>query len=119
MSKSFDSFLDQEAEASPIPVIKEDRLTAVTAQGDMIECTRIVDSWLSSHGPMLNDKLQYCKPDPMRTFIIFSLLLNSRRKNSQEEFVDTPFLQAYNSPNYRIKIKHNVPESLRVLERPS
>ena len=53
-------------EASPVSVIEEDGLPCVATQGNMIERSRTVNSWLTGHGSMLNNKLQLCKPDPIR-----------------------------------------------------
>jgi len=54
--------LQQEVETSPVPVIEEDGLPRVAAQGDVIERHWILYSWLTSHGLMLNNKLLNCKP---------------------------------------------------------
>jgi hypothetical protein len=64
MPEPLDPLLEQEIETSPVSVIEEDGLPRVAAQGDMIECPWIVDSGLTGHGPILNNKLQRCKPDP-------------------------------------------------------
>ena len=65
MPEPLDPLLEQEVEASSISVIEEDGLPCVAAQGDMVECPWIMDSWLAGHATMLNNKLQYCKPDPI------------------------------------------------------
>ena len=66
-SKPLDLLLQQEVEASPVSVIEEDGLPCVATQGNMIERSRTVNSWLTGHGSMLNNKLQLCKPDPLST----------------------------------------------------
>jgi hypothetical protein len=43
MPEPFDSLLQQEVEASPVPVIEEDGLPCVAAQGNMIERPLIVN----------------------------------------------------------------------------
>jgi hypothetical protein len=53
MPEPFDPLLHQEIEASPVPVVEENGLPRVAAQGDMIERPWIVDSWLTGHEPML------------------------------------------------------------------
>jgi hypothetical protein len=37
-------------------------LAAIAAQDDVIERPGIVNSWLTSHGAILHNKLQLCKP---------------------------------------------------------
>ena len=64
MPEPLDPLLKQEVKASPVSVIEEDGLPCVAAQDDMIERSWIVNSWLTGHGSMLNNKLQLCKPDP-------------------------------------------------------
>ena len=54
MSEPLNSLLQEEVEADPVSVIEEDGLPCVASQGDMIECSRVIDSWLSGHGPILN-----------------------------------------------------------------
>jgi len=65
MPEPLDPLLQQEVEASPVSVIEEDGLPCVATQGNMIEGSRTVNSWLTGHGSMLNNKLQLCKPDPL------------------------------------------------------
>jgi hypothetical protein len=65
VSKALDSFLDQKVEARAIFIIKENGLAAVAAQDHVIERPGIVNSWLTSHGATLHNKLQLCKPDPI------------------------------------------------------
>jgi hypothetical protein len=60
-------FLQQEVEASSVPVIEEDGLPCVAAEDDMIGCPWAVDSWLTGHGATLNNLLKLCKPDPTLT----------------------------------------------------
>lgn len=64
MPEPLRSFLEQEVEASPVPVIEKDGLPCVAAKDDMIECPWEVDSWFTGHGFMLSNKLKLCKPDP-------------------------------------------------------
>ena len=64
MPEPLDPLLQQEVETSPVPVIEEDDLPCVAAQGDMIQRSWIVNSWLTGHGPMLIKKFQNSKPDP-------------------------------------------------------
>ena len=64
MPEPLGPFLQQEIEPSPVPVIEEDGLPCVAAQGNMIQRAWIVDSWLTGHDPMLNNNLRVCKPDP-------------------------------------------------------
>jgi hypothetical protein len=65
VTESLDPFLNQKVEACTILIIEENGSAAIAAQDDVIECSRIVDSWLSCHAPMLHHKLQYSKPDPI------------------------------------------------------
>ena len=58
VAKALDPLLDQEAEASPVPVIEEYRLAVVAPQDGMVEGPRIVNSWLPSHTVILHIKLQ-------------------------------------------------------------
>jgi len=46
-------------------IIEKNGSAAIAAQDDVIECSRTVDSWLSSHVAMSHHKLQYCKLDPI------------------------------------------------------
>jgi hypothetical protein len=62
VAKALDSFLDQKVEARAILIIKENGLAAIAAQDDVIERPGIVNSWLTSHGAILHNKLQLCKP---------------------------------------------------------
>jgi hypothetical protein len=62
VTKALDSFLDQKVEARAILIIKENGLAAIAAQDDVIERPGIVNSWLTSHGAILHNKLQLCKP---------------------------------------------------------
>jgi hypothetical protein len=64
VAKALDSFLDQKVEAHATLIIKENGLAAIAAQDDVIERPGIVNSWLTSHGAILHNKLQLCKPDP-------------------------------------------------------
>jgi hypothetical protein len=64
MPEPLDPLLQQKVKASSVSVIEEDGLPCVAAQDDMIERSWIVNSWLTGHGSMLNNKLQLCKPDP-------------------------------------------------------
>jgi hypothetical protein len=66
VAKALDSFLDQKVEARAILIIKENGLAAIAAQDDVIERPGIVNSWLTSHGAILHNKLQLCKPDPTK-----------------------------------------------------
>jgi hypothetical protein len=75
MSEPLDPLLEQEVKSSPVPVIEEDGLPCVAAQGDMIERPWIVDSWLTSHGPILNNNLLNCRPGPRCFSRCFSRLL--------------------------------------------
>ena len=63
VAKALDSFLDQKVEARAILITKENGLAAIAAQDDVIERPWIVNSWLTSHGAILHNKLQLCKPD--------------------------------------------------------
>ena len=53
MPEPLDPLLQQEVEASPVPVIEEDGLPYVASQGDMIERPWIVNSRLPGQGPMI------------------------------------------------------------------
>jgi hypothetical protein len=85
VTESLDPFLNQKVEACTILIIEENGSAAIAAQDDVIECSRIVDPWLSWHATRLHHKLQYSKPDP----IIFS----SNRWESSKPF----------SPNSQLK----------------
>jgi hypothetical protein len=67
VTESLDPFLNQKVEACTILIIEENGSAAIAAQDDVIECSRIVDPWLSCHATMLHHKLQYSKPDPIFT----------------------------------------------------
>jgi hypothetical protein len=71
VAKLFDPFLDQKAETSAIAFIEENGLTAVAAQDDVIQRPRIAESRLPSHGAILHNKLQFCKPDPTAFLLQF------------------------------------------------
>ena len=103
VTKSLDPFLDQKAEASAVSIIGENGLTAVAAQGDVIQRPRIMNSWLPSHRPILQNKLPFCKPDPRgfsRYGSRYSCFSTSRmstvgvslplRKSQTEDFRDWP-----------------------------
>jgi len=67
VTESLDPFLNQKVETCTILIIEENASAAIAAQDDVIECSRIVDPWLSCHATMLHHKLQYSKPDPIIT----------------------------------------------------
>jgi hypothetical protein len=69
VTESLDPFLNQKVETCTILIIEENASAAIAAQDDVIECSRIVDSWLSCHAARLHHKLQYSKPDPIIFFI--------------------------------------------------
>jgi hypothetical protein len=70
VAKALDSFLDQKVEACTILIIKENGLAAIAPQDDVIERPGIVNSWLTSHRAILHNKLQLCKPDPTKPFLL-------------------------------------------------
>ena len=70
VAKSFDPFLEQKAETSAIALIEESGLTAVAAQDDVIQCPRIVEPRLASHGATLHNKLRLCNPAPQASLIM-------------------------------------------------
>ncbi len=55
--KSFDPFLDEEAEARAIFVLKEDRLPRVTTKDDVIEYPWKVHPGFPGHRPRLHHQL--------------------------------------------------------------
>ena len=68
VTESLDPFLNQKVETCTILIIEENGSAAIAAQDDVIECSRIVDPWLSCHATRLHHKLQYSKPDPIIFF---------------------------------------------------
>ena len=68
VTESLDPLLNQKVEACTILIIEENGSAAIAAQDDVIECSRIVDSWLSCHAATLHHKLHYSKPDPVFRF---------------------------------------------------
>jgi len=84
VGESLYSFLEQGVEASTILIIEENGLPAIAGQDDVIECSRIVNSWLPSHAVLLRHKLQHCTLDPRNSggSSLAKLLDEKRRKKT-------------------------------------
>jgi hypothetical protein len=67
VSEAFNSFLEEQVEAGAILVIKENRLTIIATEDNVIQCSGIDNSWFSSHEMILSHNSQYRKPDPAGT----------------------------------------------------
>ena len=65
VSETFHSLLEEQIEACAIPVIKENRLAIIATEDNVIQCSRVDNSWFSSHETKLSQNSQYCKPDPI------------------------------------------------------
>jgi hypothetical protein len=75
VAKPLDSFLGKKVKSSPILIIIENDLPSVAPQDNVMQCSRIMDSWLPRHSLRLSNKLHYCRPDPILFFSI-----NQKRK---------------------------------------
>jgi hypothetical protein len=54
VSEAFNSFLEEQVEAGAILVIKENRLTIIATEDNVIQCSGIDNSWFSSHEIILS-----------------------------------------------------------------
>ena len=75
VSEPAGSLLEQEVETVPVVVGKEDGLTAVAPENDVVESAGKMNAWFTCHGEMIApfSNLSTWKPDPIGSDPIGSL----------------------------------------------
>jgi hypothetical protein len=75
MAEPFDSFLQQEEKARPVPIVKENALSVVAPQDDVIQCPGIMNPRFACHAAMLSRVSQHSKAWPDRDrMLVLSLV---------------------------------------------